>query len=204
MRRWLLLAGMLLSILVTATPAQADTIIYLPHIDLGGVTPTGQSHDFTVEWVRLWSIWENGGTPSPFTCGTGHTLQVDIFDLQGEGSTQPDSVNGRLNGITVMVTHRAADGTITTETQATGAGDNDDGVVQVPLLQDATVQISTDAEGKPVESPPVNVSTTIAAIPMEMLINAGYCTDEASCQPLIDADQCKGTFSWGVVFKRRY
>lgn len=196
MRLIAILLGILCSVPVTVTDLYAADTLYLPLIT------TEPAKDYTLEWVRLWSVWENGGQPDPFACGADHTLQVDVFDVYGQGrSVLPNAVNGRLNGVRVRVIHTDRAGNQTVEVKATG-GEFDDGVVLFDLQERATVQVIIDADGKAVYSAPVTVSTVIADIAPEELLAVRYCADEAACQALIDGDACRGHFSWGVVFKR--
>lgn len=207
--RWLW-AVMLVFIGFVLTPTQSaraeEKIIYLPLI--GHETDPPLDQQFTVEWVRLWSVWENGGRSQPLTCGNrGGILQVDVFDLQGEGSQRSGTINGRLNDVTVAVTHDAADGSRRVITATTGSENFDDGVALFALADTdtrTTVQIRTEIDGELVASPPITVTTATAAIPTAMLLDAGYCTDDTTCRALIEAEQCSGTFSWGVVFKRMF
>lgn len=194
-----ILLGMLCAIVVTTTTVHAADTLYLP------VVVTEPVKDYTLEWVRLWSIWENGGKLHPFTCGTNHTLQVDVFDIYGQGrSAHPKAVNGRLNGVQVQVTHTDHAGNQKVEIKTTGSGAFDDGVALFDLQERAIVQVIVDADGKPVYGAAVAVSTVIADIAPAELQAVGYCADEAACQALIEADRCNGSFSWGVVFKRVY
>jgi len=197
MRLVTILLGILCAVVINIGEAHAADTLYLPLIN------TGPAPDYSLEWVRLWSVWENGGQPEPFACGMGHTLQVDVFDIHGQGrSVHPKAVNGRLNGIQVRVIHTDSAGNQTVEVKQTGGDAFDDGVALFDLQKRATVQVIADADGKSVYSAAVAVSTVIADIAPAELQAVGYCADEAACQALIEADACRGHFSWGVVFKR--
>lgn len=204
----LVLSAVLLLMTMTSTVTAAERV-YLPLINqpalAGATTPTvgpDATLDYQVEWVRLWHVSENGGSAHPLVCGTGGVVQVDIFDEQGEGTTlHANAMNGRMNGVQVQVTHR--DGHVTMERQTTGPARFDEGVALFAGQAHATVQVVAAADGAAVTSPQVMVANAAANISVAQLTNAGYCTDDASCQALIAADRCHGQFSWGVVFKRR-
>jgi hypothetical protein len=197
MRLVTILLGIICAVVLHVPEVHATDTVYLP------LVTTEPAQDYTLEWVRLWSVWENGGQPDPFACGLAHTLQVDVFDIHGQGrSVHPNAVNGRLNGVQVQVIHTDSAGNQSVEVKSTGSGEFDDGIALFDLRERATIQVIVDADGQPVYTTPVAVSTVIADIPLQELQAVGYCADEGACRALIDADACRGYFSWGVVFKQ--
>ena len=198
------------ALLLTATPALAngaDTSIFLPlvarnadpievavnasNVDSINVVPTQMSNnDFRIEpsWgmTRLQHIVENGGSyngPSD-GCGGGSKLKVYI-------------VNSPIQGPFIIEVIHTDDAGLPEKEM--GVISDEHGVT-FELRESATVRIVSTAQQDNITSDIMTVSNNIQRIPFERLIGSNYCSDTASCQRIVDAKICDGSFSWNVVF----
>lgn len=146
--------------------------------------------DFVVKGVRLWGVQENGGYfdgPS-LHCGEKQVLRVIVNDVNG----QP------LNGVTAVAWNQDL-----TEEHITG--EKGSGTAEWVMSMEFNVRVARDVDGREVTNDTnPHLSKKPSDIPTEQLIQAGYCTDAASCNDLIATNACSGHYSWDVTFQRTY
>jgi len=192
-----------LSVLFSTVSAKAANTVYLPFAALAAtvqIVAANETPDFTADSIRLWHVSENGGSAAPaLQCGNQHKLQIHVFGVAGDQGEQ-----SRLNDIGVNVVRYDAQGARTEEVFYTDQHGVNNGVVEIEFVRTAEIRIISDADGHIVNSQVARVTNLAYAIPTDRLIESGYCTDETSCQALINANTCNGNFSWNVVFKRSY
>lgn len=148
------------------------------------------SLDFNIDphpgLTRLRHISENGGSRQggELTCGARNQLEVYW-------------VNSNLIGpLTVQVIHTDHDGHQWQELQQIV----DQHGARFTLYERATVQLIPNALHRHLTSAAITVSADPRQIPFERLITSGYCSDDETCQQLVAADACHGSFGWNVVF----
>src|SRR5690606_42103870 len=70
---------------------------------------------------------------------------------------------------------------------------------------DLGVKVARDADGREVTSDIADgITTKSPEIPDEVLIQAGFCWDTASCDKFNYSAGCWGHHSWSVTFQRQY
>lgn len=157
-------------------------------------TPTapapGDGPDFRMVEQRLWDVEENGGwlDGDSVHCGEKRELHVIVLDAGGS----------RLNGVAIK-------GLYTEVVEITGEQGKGDGEVEYVLGAGEDVTVVRGVNGQAVTSDVARGnSTRTYAIPFDQLIQARYCSDDASCQAFADNNGCIGHFSWTVKFQRRW
>lgn len=154
--------------------------------------PAPAGPDFVMIERRLWGPEENGGRMDgeSVVCGEKRQLQVHVLDAAG----------APLDGVAVQVLYGNK------EIEVTGAQGKGDGIVEFILGDGQDVTVIKDTDGREVSSDVArNLSTKPYAIDFNDLIQAGYCTDAASCQKnVVDVYACGGHYSWTVKFQRSY
>jgi len=151
--------------------------------------PTPSGPDFKLVSVRLWDAIENGGSFNGpvFNCGFGRVLRVFVIDAAGN----------RLNGVTVK------SATIPYEEEVTGG--KGPGLAEFVLGEAKEVYILRDADGREVTSDRSRgVTTMVYDMPVELLINGGYCKDATDCASFVAQCGCCHHYSWDVTFQRAY
>lgn len=153
--------------------------------------PAPSGPEFQLIERRLWSVTENGGRmdgPSVI-CGEKRQLIVEVLDAAGNP----------LNGVAVQVLYGNK------EIYVTGLQGKGDGRVEFVLGDGQDVTVIRDADGREVSSDVArNLTTKPYAIDFPDLIQAGFCTDDASCQKnVVDVYACGGHYSWTAKFKKR-
>jgi len=158
-------------------------------------TPTPPPVDFVVKEVRMLSISENGG------CRGRHEVSISVLDVNG----QP------LLG--AVVTDLPEFGNFRVVTGQKNEPFFDWGVklAEIDLYKSSTrLLVAEYPEGRPVTS---EVSPTMSTndweIGIPLLIEKGYCSDEAQCRrdwnsgvPGVGANAlCWGHYSWWLVFQ---
>lgn len=149
-------------------------------------TPKPAGAEFQLAGRRLWGALENGGSfdgPS-FHCGLGRVLHAIVIDGAGN----------RLNGITV----RSA--TAPYEERVTGS--KGPGIAEFDLREAKEVYVIRDEAGREVSSDHAYVTTMVYDIPVQSLIEGGYCKDSADCALFVQQCSCCHHYSWDVVFRR--
>lgn len=148
------------------------------------------SLDFNIDphpgLTRLQHISENGGSRQggELTCGARNQLEVYW-------------VNSNFTGpLTVQVIHTDHAGHQWQELHQIV----DQHGARFTLYERATVQLIPNALHRHLTSAAITISTDPRQIPFERLITSGYCSDDETCQQLIEADACHGSFGWNVVF----
>ncbi|MBV7329637.1 SH3 domain-containing protein [Chloroflexi bacterium TSY] len=169
----------------TATPAP---VVEAPPAE---EPPAPSGPDFQLIERRLWSVTENGGRmdgPSVI-CGEKRQLVVEVLDAAGNP----------LNGVAVQVLYGNK------EIYVTGSQGKGDGRAEFVLGDGQDVTVIRDADGRDVSSDVArNLSTKPYAIDFPDLIQAGFCSDDASCQKnVVDVYACGGHYSWTAKFKKR-
>jgi len=67
------------------------------------------------------------------------------------------------------------------------------------------ISIIRDVNGQNVTSDYVaGLSTTSGDIPREVLLGAGFCTEDGTCDAFLRSNGCSGHHSWTVTFRRAY
>jgi hypothetical protein len=164
------------------TPPPAPTATRKP------VGPTATSGaEFKLVSERLWDALENGGNFSGtrFTCGLARILHVYVVDPAGKP----------LDGIVVK------SATIPYEEDVTGR--KGPGMAEFVLGEAKEVYVLRDAAGREVTSDHSHgVSTMVYDIPVELLIQSGYCRDAQDCTSFVAACSCCHHYSWDVTFQR--
>lgn len=154
--------------------------------------PPPSGTDFVLIERRLWGPEENGGRMdgTSVVCGEKRQLQVHVLDAAGNP----------INGVAVQAVYGAQ------EIEVTGAQGKGDGLAEFILGDGQDVKVIKDVDGREVSSDvATNLSTKPYAIDFNDLIQAGYCTDAASCQKnVVDVYACGGHYSWTVKFQRSY
>jgi hypothetical protein len=78
------------------------------------------------------------------------------------------------------------------------------GEVEFVLGGGQEVSIIRDVDGRQVTSDYVaGLSTNSAAIPRDVLLAAGFCTEDGTCDAFLRGG-CNGHHSWTVTFRRGY
>ncbi len=163
-------------------PPPAPTVT--PRPTAPAVTP---GPEFKLVGVRLWDAVENGGSfeDSVFNCGMGRVLHVYVKDAEGN----------RLDGVTVK------SATMPYEEDVTGR--KGPGVAEFVLGEAKEVYVLRDAAGREVISDRSGtVSTLVYDIPVELLIQGGYCRDAEDCANFVAPCSCCHHYSWDVTFQR--
>jgi len=159
----------------TATPAATAT----------PTKPAGP--DFRVIFRRLWTVEENGGQRDGTSvhCGARHELHIKVVDAAGNP----------LNGVTLRSLY---------DNEEHVTGDKGPGMTEWVLFAPGNgVIVVRDVDGSNVTSESMEASTDPRSIPNSYLIEAGYCTDDASCTAS-KYPGCYGHYSWDVTFQRSY
>ena len=170
--------------LVHDIPAPPPEPTRTPQPTVPVVTP---GPDFKLVSVRLWGAIENGGAfeGSVFHCGMGRVLHVYVIDEKGN----------RLDGVTVK------SATMPYEEDVTGR--KGPGVAEFVLGEAKEVYILRDAASREVSSDRSRgVSTLVYDIPVELLIQGGYCRDADDCASFVGVCSCCHHYSWDVTFQR--
>lgn len=162
-----------------AAPAATDT-----------PAPAAAGPDFRLVEQRLWGVEENGGFLAggvSVNCGEKQVLQVIVEDANGN----------RINGVTIKGVYR-------NEIHVTG--EKGEGVAELDVNKDGDdIMVIRDVDGREVTSDrAVGNTARTWDIPFSQLIQARYCTDDASCQKFVNEHGCYGHFSWTVRFRRNY
>jgi uncharacterized protein YraI len=150
-------------------------------------TPNPSDPDFKLASVRLWDAIENGGSfdGPKFNCGLGRVLHVFVVDAAGNP----------LNGVTVK------SATLPYEEAVTGL--KGPGMAELVLGEAKEVYVLRDAAGREVTSDRSRgVSTMVYDIPVELLIQGGYCRDAQDCANFVAPCSCCYHYSWDVTFQR--
>ena len=159
----------------TATPAATAT----------PTKPAGP--DFRIVSRRLWSVEENGGSFAgvSINCGGKHELHIKVIDAAGNP----------LNGVTIRSLY---------DNEEHVSGEKGPGMAEWILYEPGNgVYVVRDVDGHEVSSDAMEAPTDPRSIPNEYLIDAGYCTDDASCA-VNKYPGCYGHYSWDVTFQRSY
>ena len=152
-------------------------------------TPITTGPEFRLVNVRLWDAIENGGSfnGTVFNCGLERALHVYVVDAAGN----------RLNGITVK--------SATTPYEEDVTGRKGPGMAEFVLGEAKEVYVLRDAAGREVTSDRSRgVSTMVYDIPVELLIQGGYCRDAQDCANFVAPCSCCHHYSWDVTFQRAY
>jgi hypothetical protein len=120
-----------------------------------------------------------------FNCGLERALHVYVVDAAGNP----------LNGVTVK------SATIPYEEEVTGL--KGPGMAEFVLGEAKEVYVLRDATGREVTSDRSRgVSTMVYDIPVELLIQGGYCRDAQDCANFVAPCSCCHHYSWDVTFQR--
>ena len=151
--------------------------------------PKPAGPDFRLVEKRLWGPEENGGHfdgPS-FHCGLGRELHVYVLDAAGN----------RLNGVTVKAVYGNKEEIVT--------GGKGPGEAEFVLGGGQDTYIIRDVDGREVTSDYARgLTTDPAAIPLETLLQTGYCPNIEECQRFVAANSCWAHYSWSATFQRAY
>ncbi len=152
--------------------------------------PAVSGPDFRVSEKRLWNVEENGGShdgPSVH-CGDKRELHVIVLDAAGNP----------LNGVTVKANLGAMEEIVTGHKGAAGSA-------EFVLGGGQEITIIRDVDGRPVTSDYVaGLTTRSPDIPKDVLMAAGYCTEDNTCDAFLKRMGCNGHHSWTVTFRRAY
>jgi uncharacterized protein YraI len=138
---------------------------------------------FTLISKRLWNKDENDG------CVGKHLLRIQVLDANG------NPLNGvRLRGI------------YTGEELVTGEQGKGDGIIEYDLYNNGEgFTVIRNNDGREATSDRSEGFTTRSVdIPTDLLIPAGYCTNQEDCQIFYDSWGCQGHHSWEAIFQRNY
>ena len=155
--------------------------------------PAMEGPDFRVTNIRLWDVYENGGwlDGPTVTCGEKRQLVAVVLDSNGSP----------INGVAVKGLLGAQ------EIIVTGSQGKGDGQAEFVLGGGQYLTILKDTDGRAVTSDTAyGLTTDPRDIPIDTLIAAQYCTDQAQCNTWVNAPYppCKGHYSWTVTFQRKY
>ena len=155
--------------------------------------PVADGPDFRVTNIRLWDVYENGGflDGPTVTCGEKRQLVAVVLDANGNP----------INGVAVKGLLGAQ------ETIVTGSQGKGDGQAEFVLGGGQYLAVAKDADGREVTSDTAyGLTTDPREIPIDTLIAAQYCTDQAQCNTWVNSPYppCKGHYSWTVTFQRKY
>jgi len=155
--------------------------------------PVAEGPDFRVTNIRLWDVFENGGflDGPTVTCGEKRQLVAVVLDANGSP----------INGVAVKGLLGAQ------ETIVTGSQGKGDGQAEFVLGGGQYLAVAKDADGREVTSDTAyGLTTDPREIPIDTLIAAQYCTDQAQCNTWVNSPYppCKGHYSWTVTFQRKY
>ena len=155
--------------------------------------PVADGPDFRVTNIRLWDVFENGGflDGPTVTCGEKRQLVAVVLDANGSP----------INGVAVKGLLGAQ------ETIVTGSQGKGDGQAEFVLGGGQYLAVAKDADGREVTSDTAyGLTTDPREIPIDTLIAAQYCTDQAQCNTWVNSPYppCKGHYSWTVTFQRKY
>lgn len=155
--------------------------------------PVAEGPDFRVTNIRLWDVFENGGflDGPTVTCGEKRQLVAVVLDANGNP----------INGVAVKGLLGAQ------ETIVTGSQGKGDGQAEFVLGGGQYLAVAKDADGREVTSDTAyGLTTDPREIPIDTLIAAQYCTDQAQCNTWVNSPYppCKGHYSWTVTFQRKY
>ncbi len=156
-------------------------------------TPVTEGPDFRVTNIRLWDVYENGGTLDgpTVTCGEKRQLVAVVLDANGSP----------INGVAVKGLLGAQ------EIIVTGSQGKGDGQAEFVLGGGQYLTVLKDVDGRAVTSDTAyGLTTDPHDIPIDTLIAAQYCTDQAQCNTWVNAPYppCRGHYSWTVTFQRKY
>ena len=150
--------------------------------------PAAQGSHFRLIDRRLWTVEENGGRmdgPS-VVCGEKRELRVRVVDAAGNP----------MNGVAVQEIYGAK------AIEVTGAQGKGDGVAEFILGDGQDVKVIRVGDRDVSSDVATNLTTKPYAIDFPLLIQAGYCTDDASCQKnIVDTYACGGHYSYHVAFQ---
>ncbi len=160
-----------------ADPAAQPTEAPAPPAD------PGAAPHFTKIMSRMWSKQENGD------CQGQHLLRITVLDANG----------APLNGITLQ-------GIYTGMTLVTGDQGKGDGRIEFDLYGTGEgFVVVRNNDGREATSDRAEGFTTKSLdIPVPVLIEGGYCSDDTTCQVFYNSYGCTGHHSWEAVFKRNY
>lgn len=163
-------------------PAEGEPADQPPAEEQPAPPPSDNPH-FTLVEKRLWSKQENGG------CVGQHLLRIHVLDANGN----------RLNGV-------ALQGIYIGEIIVTGSQGKGDGIIEYDLHGSGEgFRVIRDADGREATSDPAEGFTTRSIdISQDLLIQAGYCTNDEDCQVFYNSYGCHGHHSWEATFKRNY
>jgi uncharacterized protein YraI len=144
--------------------------------------PNAQPY-FRLVASRMWSKEENGA------CSGQHLLRINVIDANGV----------RINGVRLQ-------GIYTGEVLVTGSQGKGDGVIEYDLYGTGEgFRVTQNDDGRPASSDNAEGFTTKSLdISVPVLIEGGYCTDEADCQIFYNSYGCTGHHSWEATFQRNY
>jgi uncharacterized protein YraI len=138
---------------------------------------------FTLASRRLWGKAENDG------CVGKHLLRIHVIDASGV----------RLNGVRLK-------GIYTGIELVTGDQGKGDGIIEFDLHGSGEgFKVIRNNDGREANSDPAEGFTTRSVdIPVPMLIETGYCTNQEDCQIFYNSWGCQGHHSWEATFQRNY
>lgn len=153
--------------------------------------PATSGKTFTLIERRLWGVQENGGflAGESVNCGDKRELWVEVVDAAGNP----------INGVTVHGIYTKVD-------VVTGSQGKGDGRAEYVLGDGEDIRILRDVDGSDASSDTaVGMVTEPHLIDFPNLIQAGYCSDDATCKKnVVDPYACGGHYSWTVKFQRNY
>ena len=170
-------------------PTAAPTAVPEPVVE-APPAPDTSGPEFRLIERRLWSVEENGGRmdgPSVI-CGEKRELRVKVVDAAGNP----------MNGVAVQEVYGAK------VIEVTGAQGKGDGIAEFILGDGQDIKVIRVGDRDVSSDVATGLSTIPAGIDFPSLIQAGFCTDDASCQKnIVDVYACGGHYSWSVTFQSR-
>ena len=167
----------------TPLPTETPTQTPIPYTPTPTDTPIPEV-DFRIASWRLWPLALNSG------CSKGmHTIFITILDAGGNP----------LNDIVV------GDSWNNVETVSGAKGP---GKAEIDLYANTMeMMIKRNANGEPYSSEiSFPFSSYMTTIPNELMIGAGYCSNELECQWKRENESyyCGGHYSWEVIFQKTH
>ncbi|MDM8528163.1 hypothetical protein QUF58_08105 [Anaerolineales bacterium HSG24] len=167
----------------TPLPTETPTQTPIPYTPTPTDTPV-PAIDFRIASWRLWPLALNSG------CSKGmHTIFITILDVTGNP----------LNDIVV------GDSWNNVETVSGAKGP---GKAEIDLYANTMeMMIKRHANGEPYSSEvSFPFSSYMTTIPNELMIEAGYCSNELECQWKRENESyyCGGHYSWEVIFQKTH
>ena len=158
-------------------------------------TPTPPPYDFVVKEARMFTINENGG------CRGSHQVMISVLDVNGNS----------LTGVVVTDLPEFGNFTVVTGSKDEPVFDWGNMLAEVDLYKNSTKLIVAQyPAGNPVTS---EISPLMSSndweIGIPLLIEKGYCTDEAQCRRDWNSGVageganalCWGHYSWWIQFQ---